>query len=127
MDFSHYLENKLISATVRNLSYSTPEKVYLALFKTNPTKKDIGIEVTGASYTRPDVTFAVPADGVTQNPSQITYAVATTNWGDVGWVGIMDSKEDGNLLYFTELENSKNILTGDQLKFKPTEITLTLT
>jgi len=127
MDFSHYLENKLISATVRNVSYSTPEKVYLALFKTNPTKKDIGIEVTGASYTRPNVTFAVPADGVTQNPSQITYAVATTNWGDVGWVGIMDSKEDGNLLYFTELENSKNILTGDQLKFKPTEITLTLT
>ena len=127
MDFSHYLENKLISATVRGVSYSTPEKVYLALFKTNPTKRDIGIEVTGASYTRPNVTFAVPADGVTQNPSQITYAVATTNWGDVGWVGIMDSKEDGNLLYFTELENHKNILTGDQLKFKPTEITLTLT
>ena len=127
MDFSHYLENKLISATVRNVSYSTPEKVYLALFKTNPTKNNIGIEVTGASYTRPNVTFAVPADGVTQNPSQITYAVATTNWGDVSYVGIMDSKEDGNLLYFTELENHKNILTGDQLKFKPTEITLTLT
>jgi len=127
MDFSHYLENKLISATVRNVSYSTPEKVYLALFKTNPTKNNIGIEVTGASYTRPNVTFAVPADGVSQNPSQITYAVATTNWGDVGWVGIMDSKEDGNLLYFTELENHKNILTGYQLKFKPTEITLTLT
>ena len=127
MDFSHYLENKLISATVRNLSYSTPVKVYLALFKTNPTKKDIGIEVTGDSYTRPNVTFAVPADGVTQNPAQITYAVATTNWGDVSYVGIMDSKEDGNLLYFTELENHKNILTGDQLKFKPTEITLTLT
>ena len=127
MDFSHYLENKLISATVRNLSYSTPEKVYLALYKTNPTKRDIGIEVTGDSYTRPNVTFAVPVDGVTQNPSQITYAVATTNWGEVSYVGIMDSKEDGNLLYFTELENHKNILTGDQLKFKPTEITLTLT
>ena len=127
MDFTNYLANKLISATVRNVSYSTPEKVYLALFKTNPTKNNIGIEVTGASYTRPNVTFAVPADGVTQNPSQITYAVATTNWGDVSYVGIMDSKEDGNLLYFTELENHKNILTGDQLKFKPTEITLTLT
>ena len=127
MDFSHYLENKLISATVRNLSYSTPEKVYLALYKTNPTKRDIGIEVTGDSYTRPNVTFAVPADGVTQNSALITYAVATTNWGEVGWVGVMDSEEDGNLLYFTELENAKNILTGDQLKFKLNEITLTLT
>ena len=127
MDFSNYLANKLISATVRNLSYTTPEKVYLALYKTDPTKDSIGIEVTGDSYTRPDVTFTVPADGVSQNSAQITYAVATTNWGNVGWVGIMDSKEEGNLLYFTELENPKNILTGDQLKFKPTEITLTLT
>ena len=127
MDFSNYLANKLISATVRGVSYSTPAKAYLALFKTNPTKDSTGIEVTGASYTRPEVTFAVPADGVSQNPSQITYAVATTNWGDVSYVGIMDSQEEGNLLYFTELENHKNILTGDQLKFKPTEITLTLT
>ena len=127
MDFSNYLANKLISATVRNLSYATPEKVYLALYKTDPTKDSIGIEVTGDSYTRPEVTFTVPADGVSQNSAQITYAVATTNWGNVGWVGIMDSKEEGNLLYFTELENHKNILTGDQLKFKLNEITLTLT
>ena len=127
MDFSNYLANKLISATVRGVSYSTPAKVYLALFKTDPTKDSIGIEVTGASYTRPEVTFAVPADGVSQNSALITYAVATTNWGEVSYVGIMDSKEDGNLLYFTALENSKNILTGDQLKFKPNEITLTLT
>ena len=127
MDFTNYLSDKLVNATVRNLSYATPEKVYLALFKTNPTKNSIGIEVTGDSYTRPNVTFTVPADGVSQNSAQITYAVATTNWGEVGWVGVMDSKEDGNLLYFTELENAKNILTGDQLKFKLNEITLTLT
>jgi len=127
MDFTNYLADKLVNATVRNLSYATPEKVYLALFKTNPTKNSIGIEVTGDSYTRPNVTFTVPADGVSQNSAQITYAVATTNWGEVGWVGVMDSKEDGNLLYFTELENAKNILTGDQLKFKLNEITLTLT
>jgi len=127
MDFSNYLANKLISATVRGVSYSTPPKAYLALFKTNPTKDSTGIEVTGASYTRPEVTFAVPADGVSQNSALVTYAVATTNWGEVGWVGVMDSEVDGNLLYFTELENSKNILTGDQLKFKLNEITLTLT
>ena len=127
MDFSNYLENKLIDATVRGVVYSAPIKVYLALYKTNPTKKAIGIEVAGASYTRPNVTFAAPVDGVSQNSAQVTYAVATTDWGVAGWVGIMDSKEGGNLLYFTALENTKNILTGDQLKFKPNEITLTLT
>ena len=127
MDFTNYLADKLVNVTVRNIGYATPSKVYLALFKTNPTKASVGIEVTGESYTRPNVTFAEPVDGVSQNPGQVTYAVATTNWGDVGWVGVMDSKEGGNLLYFTALENPKNILTGDQLKFKPTEITLTLT
>jgi len=127
MDFSNYLENKLIDATVRGVSYSTTLKVYMALFKTNPTKEDIGIEVTGASYTRPNATFVVPVNGVTKNSGQISYAVATTDWGEAGWVGIMDSKEGGNLLYFAALDFTKNILTGDQLKFKPNEITLTLT
>ena len=127
MDFSNYLENKLIDATVRGVSYSTPLKVYMALFKTNPTKANIGIEVAGASYTRPNATFVVPVDGVTKNSGQISYAVATTDWGEAGWVGIMDSKEGGNLLYFAKLDFTKNILTGDQLKFKPNEITLTLT
>ena len=127
MDFSNYLANKLISASVRNTSYPAPRNVYLALFKTDPTKNNVGIEVTGASYTRPEVTFTVPADGVSQNSALVTYAVATTDWGEASYVGIMDSKEGGNLLYFTALENSKNILTGDQLKFKPNEITLTLT
>jgi len=127
MDFSNYLENKLIDATVRGVSYSTTLKVYMALFKTNPTKENIGIEIAGASYTRPNVTFAVPADGVSQNTGQVSYAVATTDWGEVNYVGIMDSKEGGNLMYFTALDNTKNVLTGDQLKFKPNEITLTLT
>tara|TARA_R110000744_G_C18861738_1_gene504078 strand:+ start:28 stop:411 length:384 start_codon:yes stop_codon:yes gene_type:complete len=127
MDFSNYLENKLIDATVRGVGYSTTLKVYMALFKTNPTKANIGIEVTGASYTRPNATFVAPVDGVSRNSGQISYAVATTDWGEAGWVGIMDSKEGGNLLYFAALDFTKNILTGDQLKFKPNEITLTLT
>ena len=127
MDFTNYLADKLVNVTVRGVGYTSPVKVYLALFKTNPTKESTGIEVNGASYTRPNVVFEEPVDGVSQNTGQVTYAVATTNWGDVGWVGVMDSKEDGNLLYFTALDNPKNILTGDQLKFKPNEITLTLT
>ena len=55
MDFTNYLSDKLVNATVRNIGYTTPVKVYLALFKTDPTKEAIGIEVTGASYTRPNV------------------------------------------------------------------------
>ena len=66
MDFSNYLANKLISATVRNTSYPAPRNVYLALFKTDPTKEQHGIEVTGASYTRPEVTFTCQQMAVSQ-------------------------------------------------------------
>ena len=127
MDFTNYLADKLVNVTVRNIGYTAPAKVYLALFKTNPTKESIGIEVTGASYTRPNATFVAPVDGVTKNSGQISYAVATTDWGEVSYVGVMDSKEGGNLMYFAKLDFTKNVLTGDQLKFKPNEITLTLT
>jgi hypothetical protein len=127
MDFSNYLANKLISATVRNLSYTTPSTVYLALFTTDPTKDNDGDEVDQASYTRQEVTFTVPADGVATNASQIDWATATTNWGNVGWVAIMDASTSGNMLYFAGLDNPKTILTGDQFRINVNQLQLTLT
>ena len=127
MDFPNYLANKLISATVRNLSYTTPSTVYLALFTTDPTKDNDGDEVDQASYTRQEVTFTVPADGVATNASQIDWATATTNWGNVGWVAIMDASTSGNMLYFAGLDNPKTILTGDQFRINVNQLQLTLT
>ena len=127
MDFSNYLANKLISATVRNLSYTTPSTVYLALFTTDPTKDNDGDEVDQASYTRQEVTFTVPADGVATNASQIDWATATTNWGNVGWVAIMDASTSGNMLYFAGLDNPQTILTGDQFRINVNQLQLTLT
>ena len=127
MDFSNYLANKLISATVRNLSYTTPSTVYLALFTTDPTKDNAGDEVDQASYNRQEVTFTVPADGVATNASQIDWATATTNWGNVGWVAIMDASTSGNMLYFAGLDNPKTILTGDQFRINVNQLQLTLT
>ena len=37
MDFANYLADKLIDATVRNIPYDTPEKVWVALYTTDPT------------------------------------------------------------------------------------------
>lgn len=127
MDFSNYLENKLIDATVRGVGYSSSTNVYLALYTTDPTKENTGLEVAGASYDRQKLVMGEPSDGVSLNTSQVTFAVATTVWGVVGWVGIFDQQVGGNLLYFTQLDNAKNILTGDQLRLKTNEIKLTLT
>ena len=127
MDFSHYLADKLIDATVRNTPYETPEEVYLALYTTDPTKEDVGIEVREASYNRQQVTMSTPVDGQSENSAQIDFSQATSNWGLVTHIGIRDQAFDGNLLYFTTLDNAKNILTGDQFRIDADKLKLTLT
>ena len=127
MDFTNYLANKLISGTVRNTSYPAPRNVYLALYKTDPTKDNTGDEVEAESYNRQEITFNAPANGVTANSAQIDFSVATSNWGNVGWVGIFDQEVAGNLMYFTELDNAKEILTGDQFRIDVDKLNLQLT
>ena len=127
MDFSNYLADKLIDATVRNTPYDTPEKVWIALYTTDPTKADVGAEVREPSYNRQEVVMSVPVDGKSENSAQIDLSEATSNWGLVSHIGIKDEAYDGNLLYFTELENAKDILSGDQFKINVDKLKLTLT
>ena len=127
MDFTNYLADKLVNATVRNLPYTPVETVYLALYLTDPTKEATGIEVSAVSYTRQTITMSEPVDGVSTNLAQIDFATATSDWGPVGWVGILDNTVSGNLLYFTELDSPKTILTGDQLKINANQLQLQLT
>ena len=127
MDFSNYLADKLIDATVRNIPYETPEDVFIALYTTDPTKEDLGIEVSEASYNRQEIVMSVPVEGQSENSAQIDFAEATSNWGYVTHIGIKDESFDGNLLYFTALDNPKDILSGDQFRINVDKLKLTLT
>ena len=128
MDFTNYLADRLVKATVGDVAWATPSKVYLALYTEDPTKAGFSSnEVTGASYNRQEITFTTPVDGVATNASQIDFSVATSNWGNVGWVSIMDSETGGFMLYFSALDNVRNILTGDQFKVDSSKLQLKLT
>ena len=128
MDFTNYLADRLIKATVGTIPYSPSAKVYLSLHTSDPTKEGLSVgEVDAPSYNRQEINFTESVDGVCTNDAQIDFSMATTNWGDVGWVAIMDAESSGYMLYFTELDNAKNILTGDQLRFQVNEVKLTLT
>ena len=127
MDFTNYLADKLINATVRAEPFTTPVDTYLALYVSDPTKESTGIEVIAPSYTRQAIVMTEPEDGVSINASQIDFATATSNWGFIGWVGILDNPVDGNLLYFTALDSTKEILSGDQFKIDANKLQLTLT
>ena len=128
MDFTNYLADRLVKATVGTVNYTAPTAVYLGLYTEDPTKAGFSSnEVSGVSYNRQEITFTAPVDGVATNASQIDFSVATSNWGNVGWASIMDSETGGFMLYFTALDNAKEILTGDQFRIDVDKLNLQLT
>ena len=128
MDFTNYLANRLVKATVGDVSYPAPSKVYLALFTEDPTKEGLTTnEVDQASYTRKEVTFTEPVDGVSANASKIEWGTATSNWGNISYVAVLDAPSSGFMLYFTALDNAKEILSGDQFIINVDQLKLTLT
>jgi hypothetical protein len=71
--------------------------------------------------------MSVPVNGESENIAQVDFSQATSNWGKIAYIGIKDQAFDGNLLYFTELDNAKDILTGDQFRIDADRLTLKLT
>jgi hypothetical protein len=125
-EFSNFLENALINATLRATTYTSPAAVYVSLWTSDPTDAGSGTEVSGGSYARTAVTFAAPSNGVTTNNADVTFPTATAAWGTVGWIGINDAATSGNLLYHTPLDASKTIDLGDIFKITTGNLSVTL-
>jgi hypothetical protein len=125
-EFSNFLENALINATLRNTSYTSPATVYVGLYTSDPTDANTGTEVSGGSYARTAVTFGAPSNGVSLNSAAVEFPTATGTWGTVGWIGILDAATSGNLLYHTPLDISKVISSGDIFKIAIGSLSVTL-
>ncbi|MCG6183330.1 phage tail fiber protein [Anoxybacillus sp. LAT_26] len=123
---SDYLENALINAVLRNVPYTSPTAVYLALFTSDPTDANTGTEVTGGAYQRQQITFGAPTNGMVSNSNEILFPVATANWGTITHIGIFDAATGGNLLFYGAVTTSKTISTNDQLKINAGDISITL-
>lgn len=124
--FSNYLENALINATLRNTAYTSPTTVYVGLFTADPTDANTGTEVSGGGYSRKSAAFSAPSNGVTSNSADITFDQATANWGTITHIGIYDASTAGNLLYHSALTSSKTIETGDIFKIATGSLVVTL-
>lgn len=123
---SNHLENALINATLRNISYTSPATVYVGLHTADPTDAGTGTEVSGGSYARTAVTFGAPSNGTSTNSAAVEFPQATANWGTVSHIGIWDASSSGNLLYHTALDTSKTIETGDIFKIASGSLSVTL-
>ena len=125
-EFSNYLENALINATLRNTAYTSPTTVYLALYTSDPTDADTGTEVSGTSYARQSITFGSPSNGASTNSAAIEFPQAGGSWGTITHVGIRDASTSGNLLFHTALDASKTIATGDVFRIASGSLSVTL-
>jgi hypothetical protein len=125
-EFSNFLENALINATLRATTFTSPATVYVSLWTTDPTDAGSGTEVSGGSYARTAVTFDAPSNGATTNSAAVEFPQATASWGTVGWIGLNDALSSGNLLYHTALDASKTIDIGDIFKIATGNLSVTL-
>ena len=125
-EMSNYLENALINVTLRNTAFTSPTVVYVALYTTDPTDADTGTEVSGGSYARTAVTFGAPSNGVSTNSASVTFPTATGTWGTVTHIGILDATTSGNLLYYTPLDASKSIASGDVFTISTGNLSVTM-
>lgn len=129
--FSDYLENKVLDHVLGGGDYTRPATVYVALFTAAPTDAGGGTEVTGGSYARVAVTnnatnWPAASGGAKSNGTDIAFAEATADWGNIAAFGIFDAITSGNLMKWGDLTVSKDVDSGDTAKFAVGELDITL-
>jgi len=102
-----------------------PTSWYIGLYTTAPTDAGGGTEVSGGSYVREAATFVVSGDTASNNAA-IEWPAATDSWGVVVAAGIFDASVGGNLIAYGNLNDTKNITTGDVFRISSGNLDVTL-
>jgi len=123
---SDYLEKKLLDHVLTNTAYTPPTDLYIGLFTTDPLDAGTGTEVTGGAYARQKATFGAASapGGTSTTTADITFPIATTDWGTITHVGVFDDTTGGNLLLHGALETARTINTDNQLIILTGELTV---
>ena len=133
--FGDYLEKELLDHVFGNAAYAAPATLYLALSTADPTDDGSGLtEPAGGSYARlavannatnwPAATGTTPT--LKSNGVQFDFATATSSWGTITHMAIMDAASGGNMLAHGVLSSAKTVDSGDSVNFKVGELDITL-
>jgi hypothetical protein len=121
---SDYLENKLLDATLRNTSYTSPANVYMALYSTVNTGNAAGTELSGSGYSRQLITFGnAAATGTVASTANVSFTANGANWTTAVSSAIVDASSSGNVLYFYN-GPARTVLDGETLTFESGDITV---
>jgi len=135
-NMTNYLENALVDALFRNIPYTIPTVLYIALFRNLPGEAgNQSSEPSGNNYARVSVASSAttwsatngrsstnsPSTGssaVTFNLTDIVFPPASGSWGQIKSIGILDSPTGGHMLWYGNLDVPRTI--GDSDVFKIT-------
>jgi len=112
-DMTTYLKNKIYDHVFRNMEYTSPPSVWVALFTTATDDAGGGAEVTETGYAREELTAAAPVDGEGGNSVAISFGPATEDWTEVTHVALMDAAVAGNMLLHAALAAPKTVENGE--------------
>ena len=125
MHMCTYLENKLLDHVLRNIPYTPPSTLYVALLTGDPGEDgDIGTEVADPAYSRQILSFGEPENGKIKTIYDVEFPQASEDWGEISYVLIMD--EENNPLFYGPLNTPKTITADDIFKIPLGNLTIEL-
>lgn len=131
MPASNYVRTNTLAAWLKNQPITFPSSLYVALFTNNPTAANSGTEVSGGGYARAAVSFSTPVvsgdSAVIQNTAEVDFPQLTASAGVAAYIGVMDARTGGNLLFFQPLPTSMALDVGYTPYFAAGELKIYLT
>jgi len=115
MPMSTYMRGKVVDHAFRNVAWTPPTTVYVALHTSDPTIAGTpATEVAGAWYARQAIAFSSQTvAGQTSNSATVTFPAVTGSGVTVTHFSLWDSATLGNMLEFSALSASKTYAISD--------------
>lgn len=127
--FSNYWENEVLDHLFGKGAYAPPT-IYVALSAADPDEDESGVdEPDGGGYARVATAagdWSNAAGGLLDNVVAIEFDAAVGDWGTMTHFVLFDAATAGNLLAYGALTQAKTVNAGDQARFPPGELEVTL-
>ena len=123
-----YFLNLIAGSVMHSPSMALPTNYFVALSTTIPAQDGTGFtEVTGGAYARGTMSAgSAPSNGVVSNSADVEFQECTADWGTIKAFGVYDAATGGNLLMYDEVTPNQSVVTGNQVRFKPGALKLTI-
>lgn len=123
-------------ANGRAQTYTPPTSLYVALFTSSgglsSNTPGLQTEAAGGAYTRKLLNgssnyMGPAADFAAALAADINWEIATSNWGQITHLAIMDAETGGNVISYGALTSPKVIETNDRAVIKAGQLVASLT